>query len=721
MRIGESGERQVWPGEPYPLGATLRPGGVNFALFSANATRVWLCLFSEDGQRETHRIRLPNVTAHVWHGFVPGLTAGQLYGYRVEGPFDPMAGHRFNANKLLIDPYARALQGQVDWSAPVFAYQFDSGGDDLTYDERDDAYGVPKGIVIDPTFDWGGDAPPDIPYHESVIYEVHVRGFTKLHPQVPPELRGTYAGLASEPAVRFLQELGITAVELMPVHAFTEDRFLVDRGQTNYWGYNSINFFAPEAKYSSVGDRGGQVNEIKNLVKTLHAVGIEVILDVVYNHTGEGNGLGPTLSFKGIDNASYYRLMPEAPRYYMDYTGTGNSLNARSPETLKLIMDSLRYWITDVHVDGFRFDLAATLARELHEVDKLSAFFDIIHQDPLISRVKLIAEPWDVGDGGYQIGNFPVLWTEWNSRYRDSVRRYWRGDPGKVAELAARLTGSSDLYGSDGRNPYHSINFITAHDGFTLRDLVTYNEKHNEANLDGNHDGYNENYSCNYGVEGESDDEAIIAVRDRQVRNLLTTLLVSQGVPMLVAGDEFGRTQLGNNNAYCQDNEISWLNWEMDERGRALLAFTKRLLRFRKAQPVLKPSNFLLGRRIRGSDFKDIMWLRPDGNEMVDEEWNEGFVRALGVRLSGDGLNEFDDVGQPIYGDTLLLLLNAHTDVVKFTLPQSSSCEGWIREIDTSIGDGSEAGTVLPSGGDYLVGGRSMVVMRQSVHLEPRA
>jgi glycogen operon protein len=628
--------QRVLPGNPFPLGATWDGQGANFALYSEHAQRVELCLFDQTGRTEVERIALPEVTAFVWHGYLPGIRPGQLYGYRVHGPYQPAAGLRFNPNKLLLDPYAKAIHGQVDWRAPVFGYQVGHPDADLSYDEQDDAWGVPKGIVVDDAFDWAGDAHPRTPWCRTIIYEVHVKGFTSLHPQVPPHQRGTYQGLAAPAALDHLTRLGITAVELLPVHAILDDLALVKRGLRNYWGYNTLCFFAPEARYAASGARGGQVREFKAMVKALHRAGLEVILDVVYNHTAEGDHLGPTLSFRGIDNPTYYRLAPGDARRYLDDTGTGNSLNMNHPQALRLIMDSLRYWVTEMHVDGFRFDLAAALARELYDVDKLSSFFDIIHQDPVISRVKLIAEPWDVGPGGYQVGNFPVLWSEWNGKYRDAVRRYWRGDEGLMDDLAYRLTGSSDLYQDDGRKPCASINFVTAHDGFTLHDLVSYNTKHNEANGEDNRDGVDENYSWNHGVEGPTDDPAIIALRERQKRNFLATLLLSQGVPMLLGGDELGRTQQGNNNAYCQDNEISWFHWTLDERQQQLLAFTRRLIALRRAHPNLRRRNFFHGRPIYGSAARDILWLRPDGREMTVAEWQASWIRSLGMMISGE-------------------------------------------------------------------------------------
>jgi len=606
----------VWPGEPYPLGATWDGEGINFALFSENAEKVELCLFDPTGKREVERIEMREQTNQKWHCYLPYGRLGQLYGYRVYGPYDPGAGHRFNPNKLLLDPYAKATVGPLDWSYPHFGYRLDAAEKDLSFDERDNAAGVPKCRVVETAFTWGDDRPPNIPWHDTIIYETHVKGFTKRHADIPPALRGTYAGLASAPAIEHLKRLGMTAVELMPVHLFVDDKHLVDRGLRNYWGYNSIGFLAPDMRYSATGS----INEFKTMVKRLHSAGLEVILDVVYNHTAEGNHLGPTLSFRGIDNAAYYRLVPEDRRYYMDFTGTGNTLNMMHPRVLQLIMDSLRYWILEMHVDGFRFDLASALARELYEVDQLSSFFTIIHQDPVISQAKLIAEPWDVGEGGYQVGNFPVGWAEWNGKYRDAVRAYWKGEGGRTGELAYRLTGSSDLYERGGRKPHASINFVTAHDGFTLRDLVSYNEKHNEANGEGNRDGENHNLSHNYGVEGPTDDVEIRRTRARQRRNLMATLLLSQGVPMILSGDEMGRTQNGNNNAYCQDNETSWLDWELSTLDRNFLAFVRRMIRLRKEHPAFRRRHFFQGRELRGG--KDITWLTPAGREMTDEEWN---------------------------------------------------------------------------------------------------
>jgi glycogen operon protein len=676
--------RLCLPGKPYPLGATWDGTGVNFGLYSENATRVDLCLYDNRSRRESERIQIREQTAFVWHTYIPGLQPGQLYGYRVYGPWEPTRGLRFNPAKLLIDPYAKAIHGDVDWSKPIYPYRFGTENTDLSMDRRDSASGMPKCVVVNPYFDWEHDRPPRTPLSDSIIYEVHVRGFSMLNEQIPEPLRGTYAGLASPPSLKYLKKLGITAVELMPVHQFVDDKALVDKKLRNYWGYNTINYFSAEARYSSSGDTGSQVADFKAMVKALHRENIEVILDVVYNHTAEGNHLGPMLSFRGIDNPTYYKLVHDAPRYYMDYTGTGNSLNVRHPQVLKLIMDSLRYWVTEMHVDGFRFDLAATLARELHDVDRLAAFFDIIHQDPLISQVKLIAEPWDVGSGGYQVGNFPVLWAEWNGKYRDTVRRYWKGDEGQLSDLGYRLTGSSDLYQNDGRRPYASINFVTAHDGFTLEDLVSYNHKHNEANGENNQDGANDNYSWNMGVEGPTDDPVLLAARERQKRNLLSTLLLSQGVPMICGGDEICRTQRGNNNAYCQDNEISWYDWHLDERKLRFLEFTRQLIEFRKVHPNLRRRKFYQDREVYHSSLKDIAWYNVEGKEMNDSSWHEGWMRSVGVMFNGNTINQSDELGQPIVDDTFLLLLNSYGDCVTYSLPQSPKNLGWELVLDTS-------------------------------------
>ena len=706
---------KMWPGRPYPLGATWDGQGVNFALFSENATGIDLCLFDHDRQdQETHRIRIEERTDQVWHVYLPEIRPGQLYGYRVHGPYEPDAGHRFNPSKLLIDPYTKALTGVVKWSEAMFGYRLGDLESDLSFDERNNAGNVPKCIVVDQAFTWGGDRLLEIPWEQTVIYEVHVKGFTMQHPDVSDALRGTYAGLASPPIIHYLQSLGVTAVELLPVHHFVNDNYLQERGLTNYWGYNSIGFFAPDIRYSAYKDLGRKVYEFKTMVKTLHSAGIEVILDVVYNHTGEGNHLGPTLSFRGIDNASYYRLVPDNPRYYMDYTGCGNTLNVRHPRTLQLIMDSLRYWVCEMHVDGFRFDLASALARELHDVDRLSAFFDIIHQDPVLSQVKLIAEPWDLGEGGYQVGNFPPGWAEWNGRYRDDIRRYWKGDGGLLGEMAHRLSGSSDLYGGSGRQPYASINFVTAHDGFTLHDLVSYNHKHNEANEEENRDGTDDNLSWNCGVEGPTDDGAIHELRERQKRNFLATLLLSQGVPMLCGGDEIGRTQGGNNNAYCQDNETSWYDWNLSKSQLQLYEFTQLLIYLKKTHPVFRRRRFFQGRRIRGSEVKDIAWFGAHGREMTDEEWDMGF-RTIGIRLAGDAIAEKDTRGQAILDETFLLLLNAHHEEVPFTLPAHKKGVRWELVLDTSISYGQKTRTrvkLMKGGHPYALSARGFALLR---------
>lgn len=705
---------KILPGKPYPLGATWDGEGTNFAIFSENAEKTELCLFDEaESKTEREHIPLREVTGRVWHCYLPGIGPGQLYGYRVHGPYEPQSGLRFNPAKLLIDPYATAIAGKVNWEAPVFSYQIGHKDADLSLDEQDDAWGMPKCVVTDPSFDWQGDHPPRTPWNRTVIYEVHVKGFTARHPSVPEEKRGTYAGLVSEPITEYLKSLGITAVELLPVHDFLDDKHLIDRGLRNYWGYNTTNFFSPTAIYSSSGDTGGQVAEFKEMVKALHKAGIEIILDVVYNHTSEGNELGPTLSFRGIDNPTYYRLVEDDKRYYMDYTGTGNSPNMRHPQVLKLIMDSLRYWVQEMHVDGFRFDLASTLARELHDVDRLSAFFDIIHQDPVISRVKLIAEPWDVGEGGYQVGNFPVLWTEWNGKYRDDMRKFWRGDDGQAGEIAYRLAGSSDLYEETGRRPYASINFITAHDGFTLHDLVSYNEKHNEANGEDNKDGVDENVSWNCGAEGPTDDSEIIELRERQKRNFLATLFLSQGVPMLCGGDEISRSQQGNNNTYCQDNEISWHDWQLDANREKLLAFVKNIIRFRLEHPVLRRRKFFQGRRIRGTDIKDIMWLRSDGQEMSDEDWEASWIRCIGVLLAGEIRDEVDEKGDLVKDNTMLLLLNSYHESVPFTLPECMGDVRWEIILDTRKSEIAPGEQRVDGENPLQVAGRSVVMLKE--------
>jgi isoamylase len=670
----------VWRGEPHPLGATWDGEGVNFALFSEHAERVELCLFDPKGRRETERISMRWRTDQVFHCYLPEARPGLLYGYRVHGPYDPKKGLRFNPNKLLLDPYAKQIVGSIKWSDALFGYRVGAPREDLTADRRDSAAGMPRCRVIDTAFSWGDDRPLRTPWHDTIIYELHVKGFTCRHPDVPGHLRGTYAGLATEPVIAHLKRLGISAVELMPVHAFLDDRGLLEKGLKNYWGYNSIGFFAPDARYSS----SGRVNEFKSMVKRLHSAGIEVILDVVYNHSAEGNHLGPTLSFRGIDNTSYYRLLPDDPRYYMDFSGCGNTLNMVNPRVLQFLMDSLRYWVVEMHVDGFRFDLAAALARELYEVNRLSAFFDVVHQDPVLSQVKLIAEPWDVGEGGYQVGNFPVHWMEWNGKYRDAVRTYWKGEGGLIGELAYRLTGSSDLYEMSGRRPYASINFITCHDGFTLQDLVSHNEKHNEANLENNQDGTDDNRSWNCGVEGPTDDPHVRALRTQQKRNLLATLILSQGVPMILAGDELGRTQNGNNNAYCQDNEISWVNWSLTRDDLELLSFIATLIEFRKAHPSFRRRNFFRGRLIKGAGVKDIVWLTPDGREMTDEEWNKSSARCLGLYLEGDATGEDDERGEPVKDDDFVLLINSYYESIPFVLPALPPASSWHIAIDTS-------------------------------------
>jgi len=696
---------KVYPGNPYPLGATYDGGGTNFSLFSEVAERVELCLFDEAGN-ET-RVELPEVTAFCRHGYLPDIAPGQRYGYRVYGPWIPIEGHRCNPTKLLLDPYAKAVESEVRWNQAVYPYRRD---DPDARDTFDSAPFMPKCVVINPYFDWGNDRPPRVPMHESILYEVHVKGFTRRHPHIPEKLRGTYAGLAHPAAVAHLKRLGVTAVELMPVHQFIHDEPLIRRGLRNYWGYNSICYLAPHVEYAAAnGFLGQQVQELKQMVKALHQEGIEVLLDVVYNHTAEGDHLGPMLSLKGIDNAAYYRLMPDR-RFYLDYTGTGNSLNMQHPHVLQLIMDSLRYWVLEMHVDGFRFDLAATLARELHAVDRLAAFFDIIQQDPVISQVKLIAEPWDVGEGGYQVGNFPPLWSEWNGKYRDQIRDFWRGNEGTLDELGYRLTGSSDLYATTGRRPSASINFVTAHDGFTLRDLVAYNEKHNEANGEGNRDGSDDNRSWNCGVEGPADDPQISALRARQQRNFLATLFLSQGIPMLLGGDEIGRTQGGNNNAYCQDNEVSWFDW--DNADRELLELTSRLIAFRRDHPVFRRRRWFLGASIHGEAVRDIGWFRPDGELMSDEDWQRGFAKSLGMFLNGEAIPNLDDRGERIVDDSFYVLFNAHHEPLSFRLPARPEWgEPWVKVLDT--GEPNGGAEVFPAAGEVPVGGRTVVVLKR--------
>ena len=702
---------RLWPGQPFPLGPQWDGQGTNFSLFSEHAEKVELCLFDEFG-RET-RYELTERTALNWHGYLPGVGPGQRYGYRVHGRWNPIEGHRFNPNKLLIDPYAKSIEGPILWDRGNTLPYVPNGEDsDLELDQEDDSAAIPKSIVIDDGFDWQEDTRPNRPWYETVIYEMHVKGFTQLMERVPEELRGTYGGLASEPALEYLSSLGVTAVELLPIHHIADEMHLVEKGLTNYWGYSSIGYLAPHALYAATGRLGEQVKEFKGMVKALHGAGIEVILDVVYNHTAEGNHLGPMLSFKGVDCLSYYRTVPGDPRHFMDYTGTGNSLNPVHPAVLRLIMDSLRYFVVEGHVDGFRFDLASALAREFHEVDRLSAFFDIIHQDPILSQVKLIAEPWDVGEGGYQVGNFPVLWTEWNGMYRDTMRDFWRGQA-SVSEFASRFTGSSDLYQSDGRKPFASINFITAHDGFTLRDLVTFNEKHNTANLEDNRDGDSHNRSWNHGVEGETDEPDINALRERQMRNFLTTLFLSQGVPMLLGGDEIARTQRGNNNAYCQDNEISWIDWDLGDRAQRMLAWTKRLIDLRERHPVFRRHDFLTGEERLGSGAPDVWWFRSDGRKMTQRNWRDGDTHTLGVFLNGSEIPTVTAQGAPVIDDSFLLLFNAGADAVVFTLPAVAYGRRWTNELATAEPDAEVGSAMFPARGVVPVESRSLVLLRR--------
>jgi isoamylase len=701
--------RRVRPGSPYPLGATFDGDGTNFAIFSERATAVTLCLFNENAVEE--RLAITESTAHVWHGYVAGIRPGQRYGYRIEGAYEPRAGLRFNAKKLVIDPYAHAFEGKLDVRAPIFGYRVGADVDELP-DDADDASGVPRSVVTDDRFDWGNDRAPHVPWHATILYELHVKGFTMRHPGVPKELRGTYAGLASEAALAHLRSLGITAVELMPVHEALDEVAVVRRGLTNYWGYSTLGYFAPDQRFAS--RPGAQVREFKEMVKALHAAGIEVVLDVVYNHTCEGDHEGPTVGLRGIDNGAYYRLKAEDLALYEDFTGCGNTINMLHPQTLKLVMDSLRYWVTEMKVDGFRFDLAPTLAREAHAVDRLSAFFDIIHQDPILARIKLIAEPWDLGVGGDQVGNFPILWTEWNGRYRDTVRRFWRGERAKLADLGYRLTGSSDLYEDDGRHPHASINFVTAHDGFTLRDLVTYEKKHNEANGENSKDGTDDNASFNCGVEGETSDPAVVSLRARQVRNFLVTLFVSQGVPMLVQGDELWRTQRGNNNAYCQDNEMSWLDWEPSELNKELLSFVQSLIALRRAHPVLHRRKYFKGQVCPGSAMKDITWLRPDGKEMTERDWAEPEAPVVGMLLAGDALESVDGYGDPIVDDTLLVVLSAHDAPTRFVLPTVGGRKGlWEVMVDTTTARVPPGMTPVADGGAIELTARSVVILRR--------
>ncbi|WP_073384733.1 glycogen debranching protein GlgX [Jatrophihabitans endophyticus] len=697
---------QIWPGSAYPLGATYDGSGTNFALFSEVAEKVELCLFDADGT-ET-KVQLHEVDGYVWHAFLPGVEPGQRYAYRVHGPNDPAHGLRCNPNKLLLDPYAKAIDGSIDWDESLFGYHW---GDEDSHNDDDSAAHLPKCVVINPYFDWGTDRAPKRSYADSVIYEAHVKGMTQSHPDIPDELRGTYAGIAHPVMVEHLSQLGVTAIELMPVHHFANDSTLIDKGLANYWGYNTIGFFAPDHKYSSSTSPGGQVQEFKTMVRTLHEAGIEVILDVVYNHTAEGNHLGPTLSFRGIDNQAYYRLVDDDGKFYMDYTGTGNTLNVRHPHSLQLIMDSLRYWVLEMHVDGFRFDLASTLAREFYDVDRLSAFFELVQQDPVVSQVKLIAEPWDVGPGGYQVGNFPPQWTEWNGKYRDTVRDFWRGEQGTVGEFAARITGSADLYASSGRWPVASINFVTAHDGFTLRDLVSYNDKHNEANQDDNNDGESHNRSWNCGVEGDTDDDAVLALRARQQRNFITTMFLSQGVPMLCHGDELGRTQQGNNNGYCQDNELTWIDWDAIDVD--LLAFARRVSELRREHPLFRRRRFFDGRptRRRGG-VPDIGWFSPDGGEMTEEDWESG-VGSIGVFLNGNGIAERDARGERLVDDSFLLLFNNHWEPVEFTLPADEYGTAWQVVLDTNPDTAGNDELVVEAGRSHAMEPRSIVVLQQ--------
>jgi glycogen operon protein len=704
-----NGER-IWPGRTFPLGATADDEGTNFAVYSRHADAVELCLFDpEDPAREVRRVRLPERTGHVWHAYLPGIRPGVLYGYRAHGPYEPESGLRFNPSKLLVDPYARAISGKADLAGPIFGYRPGAPEEDLGRDDRDSAAAMPRSVVVGDHFDWEGDRRPETPWHRSVIYEVHVKGFTARHPEIPPELRGTYLGFASKPAIDHLVRLGVTAVELLPVHEFVDDPFLHAKGLSNYWGYSTLGYLAPEQRYARAS-RGEQVTEFRELVKALHRAGIEVILDVVYNHTAEGNHLGPTLSLKGLDNPTYYRLVAEAPRFYWDATGCGNSLDTANPWTVKLVMDSLRYWAEEMHVDGFRFDLAVTLARDPELFEEYSRFMTAVHQDPVLERVKLIAEPWDVGPDGYKVGQFPVRWSEWNGKYRDVVRRFWRGDEHLQGEIGYRLTGSADLYERAGRKIFASVNFVTAHDGFTLRDLVSYDRKHNAANLEDDRDGTDENFSWNCGVEGETDDPDVLALRDRQMRNLMATLLVSQGVPMITAGDEIGKTQGWNNNAYCQDNEISWLDWDLDDRRRAFYGFVRRLIRLRAEQPVLQRRRFFRGAQMWDSSLKDLAWFRPDGGEMSEEDWNKPFARSVAFLLGGDTIGTPDERGERIVGDTLLVLLNAWHEPVTYVLPDVEWGREWEILVDTA-GATDRKRDLVEARGSIPVEGRSILIL----------
>jgi isoamylase len=708
--VSDGGVSEIWRGKAYPLGATYDGSGTNFAVFSEAAEKVELCLFDANGVES--RVTLPEVDGFVWHGFIPNVEPGQRYGYRVYGPHDPPAGQRCNPNKLLIDPYAKAIDGTFEWNQSLFGYNFD---DPDSRNDDDSAASMPKSVVINPYFDWGVDRPPRHEYADTVIYEAHVKGLTQTHPDVPEQIRGTYAAVAHPVIIEHLKSLGVNAIELMPVHDFVDDSTLIDKGLTNYWGYNTVGFFAPEPKYTSSSTPGGQVQEFKAMVRALHEADIEVILDVVYNHTAEGNHLGPTLSMRGIDNAAYYRLVDNDKRYYLDYTGTGNSLNVGNPHSLQLIMDSLRYWVTEMHVDGFRFDLAAALAREFYDVDRLAAFFELVQQDPTVSQVKLIAEPWDVGPGGYQVGNFPPQWTEWNGKYRDTVRDYWRGEPATLDEFASRLTGSADLYEHTGRRPVASINFVTAHDGFTLRDLVSYNDKHNEANKEDNRDGESHNRSWNCGVEGPTDDKEIAALRARQQRNFLTTLLLSQGVPMISHGDELGRTQQGNNNVYCQDNALSWIDWAQADTD--LVEFTRAVSALRTAHPVFRRRRFFSGKPVgrRGDGgMPDITWFAPDGTEMTEEDWESGFAKSIAVYLNGQGIADPDVRGQRVTDDSFVLCFNAHYELIEFTLPPKEFGEAWVPVIYTADTAVTEEAKPVTAGAKVAIDARAVMVLRAS-------
>ncbi|MGI8484872.1 MAG: glycogen debranching protein GlgX [Thermomicrobiales bacterium] len=712
MSTDESAIR-VRPGQPAPLGATWDGNGVNFALFSEHAERVEVCLFDRDDPTQpAHVIELPERTTQVWHGFVPGVHPGTLYGFRVYGPFNPEQGLRFNPSKLLLDPYAKAIYGTVTWDESVYSYTFDDPEDDLSISHAPNDKWVPKSVVIDPAFEWDGDIRPGHSWSDTVIYEVHVKGFTECHPEVPEDIRGTYLGLAHPAAIKHLTDLGVTAVELLPVHDFVDDQFLVKKGLKNYWGYSTLGFFSPENRYSASNACGAQVNEFKEMVKALHAANIEVILDVVFNHTCEGNHLGPTLSFRGIDNSSYYRLLPGKPRYYMDLTGTGNTINLAHPQVLKLVTDSLRYWVEEMHVDGFRFDLASTLGREHSDFDPPGGFFDAIHQDPLLSQVKLIAEPWDVGEGGYQVGNFPLIWSEWNDRFRDGVRTFWQTLHDGPADFGYRLSGSSDLYEKSGRGPRASVNLITTHDGFTLHDLVSYAEKHNEANGEDNRDGNDHNISANYGVEGPTDDVTISALRERQKRNMMASLLFAQGVPMICGGDEIGRTQDGNNNAYCQDDEISWFNWDLDEDQKAFNEFVRHALKVRSDHPILRLRRFFKGRPAEPKSIKDLTWFRPDGAEMTEENWSDPACRSLGIRIAGNTIDELDEAGFPISTPTLLLIVNASENDIQFKLPEVERGEGvdsWKVLIDTDVATG-KSDARLPQFSEFELKSRTVML-----------